>query len=115
MRVNPTLAERRLWSMLRDRRMPVAKFRRQHVIAPYIVDFASKAAKLIIEVDGDTHSDEDRYDPRRTAYLESLSYRVIRFGNSDVLGNIEGVLDMISQALRISPSPHPSPRGGREL
>jgi len=115
MRANPTPAEQKLWLALRANRFEDQQFTRQTVIAPYIVDFASKAAKLIIEVDGDTHSDEDRYDPRRTAYLESLSYRVIRFGNSDVLGNIEGVLDMISQALRISPSPHPSPRGGREL
>ncbi|HUD92496.1 endonuclease domain-containing protein [Sphingobium sp.] len=63
-------------------------------------------------MDGDTHSAEDRYDARRTEFLESLGYRVIRFGNPDVIENIEGVLSMIAQALRESPSPQPSPKGG---
>ncbi|WP_336951762.1 MULTISPECIES: endonuclease domain-containing protein [Sphingobium] len=99
---------------LRANRFENQQFTRQTIIAPYIVDFASKAAKLIIEIDGDTHSAKDRYDARRTEFLESLGYRVIRFGNPDVVGNIEGVLSVIAQALRHSPSPQLSPPGGRE-
>lgn len=114
MRANPTPAEQTLWLALRANRFENQQFTRQTIIAPYIVDFASKAARLVIEVDGDTHSAKDRYDARRTEFLESLGYRVIRFANSDVMGNIEGVLSMIAQALRETPSPQPSPQGGRE-
>lgn len=114
MRANPTPAERKLWLALRANRFENRQFTRQTIIAPYIVDFASRAARLIIEIDGDTHSAEDRYDARRTAFLESLGYHVIRFGNPDVMGNIEGVLGMIAQALHETPSPRPSPQGGRE-
>lgn len=78
------------------------------------MDFASKTARLVIEIDGDTHSAQDRYDTRRTEFLESPGYHVIRFANPDVMGNIEGVLSMIAPALRETPSPQPSPQGGRE-
>ncbi|RVT41774.1 endonuclease domain-containing protein [Sphingobium algorifonticola] len=114
MRANPTPAEQKLWLALRANRFENQQFTRQTIIAPYIVDFASKADRLIIEVDGDTHSAEDRYDARRTEFLESLGYRVIRFANHDVLDNLEGVLGAIAQALRASPSPQPSPHRGRE-
>jgi very-short-patch-repair endonuclease len=103
MRANPTPAERRLWTMLRDRRMPAAKFRRQHVIAPYIVDFACLERLLIIEADGGQHSDSAS-DPRRDAYLEQLGFRVLRFWNNDVLQNPSGVFEMIYAALH---TPHP--------
>lgn len=105
----PTPAEQKLWLALRANRFGNQQFTRQTIIVPYIVDFASKAAKLIIEIDGDTHSVKDRYDARRTEFLESLGYRVIRFGNPDVMGNMEGVLGVIAQALRESPSPQPRP------
>lgn len=114
MRANPTSAEQRLWLALRANRFENQQFTRQTIFAPYIVDFASKAARVVIEIDGDTHSAEDRYDARRTEFLESLGYRVIRFGNPDVIENIEGVLSVIAQALRESPSPQPSPPRGRE-
>ncbi|GLI97246.1 endonuclease domain-containing protein [Sphingobium sp. BS19] len=114
MRANPTPAEQKLWLALRANRFEDQQFTRQSIIAPYIVDFASKADRLIVEVDGDTHSAEDRYDARRTEFLESLGYRVIRFANHDVLGNLESVLGAILQALRVPPSPQPSPPGGRE-
>src|SRR5438477_2724606 len=64
MRLNPTPAERRLWSMLRDRRMPLFKFRRQFVIAPYIVDFVCFERRLVIEADGSQHA-ESEHDQRR--------------------------------------------------
>lgn len=114
MRANPTPAEQKLWLALRANRFENRQFTRQTIIAPYIVDFASKAARLIIEVDGDTHSAKDRYDARRTEFLESLGYRVIRFANHDVTGNVEGVLSAIAEALRVSPSPQPSPQRERE-
>jgi very-short-patch-repair endonuclease len=111
MRANPTPAERKLWLALRANRFENQQFTRQTIIAPYIVDFASKAALLIFEIDGDTHSAQDRYDARRTEFLESLGYRVIRFANSDVMGNVEGVLGAIAQALRIPLSPTLPPKG----
>ncbi|MFK4794214.1 endonuclease domain-containing protein [Sphingobium sp. ZW T5_29] len=111
MRANPTPAEHKLWLALRANRFENQQFTRQTIIAPYIVDFASKAAKLVVEIDGDTHSAKDRYDARRTEFLESLGYRVIRFGNPDVMHNIEGVLSVIAQALRVPPLPSPLPKG----
>jgi very-short-patch-repair endonuclease len=103
MRANPTDAERRLWSILRDRRMPSAKFRRQHVIAPYIVDFACLERALIIEADGSQHAD-NRSDVRRDAYLRARGFRILRFWNNDVLENAAGVFDAIAGALH---TPHP--------
>ena len=104
MRANPTPAEQKLWLALRANRFENQQFTRQTIIAPYIADFASKSAKLVVEIDGDTHSAKDRYDARRTEFLESLGYRVLRFGNPDVMGNIEGVLSVIAQALHEGPS-----------
>jgi very-short-patch-repair endonuclease len=103
MRANPTPAERRLWSMLRDRRMPSFKFKRQHVIAPYIVDFICLQRRLIIEADGGQHA-ESLADRRRDAYLRDRAFRVLRFWNNDVLENPGGVLEMICAALH---TPHP--------
>lgn len=110
MRLDPTLKQRA--KHMRANRFENRQFTRQTVIAPYIVDFASKAARLIIEIDGDTHSAKDRYDARRTEFLESLGYRVIRFANPDVISNIEGVLSVIADALRVPPLPSPPPLGG---
>jgi very-short-patch-repair endonuclease len=103
MRANPTPAERRLWSMLRDRRMPSFKFKRQHVIAPYIVDFACLERRLIIEADGGQHADSIS-DRRRDAYLKQLGFRILRFWNNDVLENPRGVFEMIYATLH---TPHP--------
>ncbi len=103
MRANPTDAERRLWSMLRDSRMPVFKFRRQLVIDPYIVDFACLERRLIIEADGGQHADSD-YDSRRDAFLAREGFSVLRFWNNDVLTNPAGVFDAVFAALA---TPHP--------
>lgn len=83
------------------------------MIGPYIANFVARSRKLIVEVDGDTHSDEQR-DARRTAWLEEQGYRVIRFGNADVMGNLEGVLLVLADALGTAPLPTLSP-GGRGL
>ena len=103
MRVNPTDAERRLWSMLRDRRMPLFKFRRQLVIDPYIVDFACLERRFIIEVDGGQHA-ESEYDACRDQFLTREGFSVLRFWNNDVLTNPAGVFDAIRTALT---TPHP--------
>ena len=102
LRKSQTNAERALWASLRNRQLEGARFRRQHPIGPYIVDFVDLEAKLVVELDGGQHN-EDRVtekDEARTAWLESEGYRVLRFWNNDVLANLEGVLEKISDALR---------------
>jgi very-short-patch-repair endonuclease len=100
LRLNLTEAERKLWSYLREK-ADGFHFRKQCPIGPYIADFLCYAVKLVIEVDGGQHGMEDglERDRQRTAWLEANGYRVIRFWNNDVLGNIEGVAEMIEIAL----------------
>ena len=106
MRRVPTGPERVLWLELRARRFNNAKFRRQVVIGPYIADFACRTpTMLVVELDGDTHSESGAYDARRSDFLEERGYRVIRFANSDVTANLDGVLMAIAEALGESPSP----------
>jgi very-short-patch-repair endonuclease len=99
LRQNTTDAERRLWAALRDRRLQGYKFRRQRPIGPFIVDFACTKHHLVIEADGGQH-DESKSDARRTAWLESQGWRVIRFWNNDILANTEGLVSTILEALR---------------
>ncbi|QNA85579.1 endonuclease domain-containing protein [Sphingomonas sp. So64.6b] len=113
MRSEMSQPERELWTALRARRFDGVKFSRQVVIGPYIVDFAARLRKLIIEVDGDSHAGNGTYDARRTAWLEQQGYRVIRFNNSDVMSNVEGVLLAIAAALGTAPLPNPLPGGER--
>ena len=80
---NLTPAEARLWSRLRSHRMGQVHFRNQHAIGEYVVDFCSPARKLIIELDGSQHLDQEEYDADRTAFLESRGYRVLRFWNGE--------------------------------
>ncbi len=104
LRTNQTDAESRLWYHLRDRRFYGWKFRRQHMLQNYIVDFVCLKKKLVIELDGGQHADQEAYDNQRTRILEMNGFKVIRFWNNDVLSNIEGVLEMILNA------PHPTLR-----
>jgi very-short-patch-repair endonuclease len=99
LRQNATDAERRLWGALRDRRLQGFKFRRQHAIGKYIVDFACTRHRLIVEADGGQH-DRNPYDETRTAFLEREGWRVLRFWNNDILTNTEGVLLTILEALK---------------
>jgi adenine-specific DNA-methyltransferase len=105
LRKNATDAERKLWSALRGRQLNGLKFRKQVEIDGYVVDFLCAEHRLIIEVDGGQHTPER--DARRTAYLESLGFRLIRFWNNDVLENLDGVWTMIEKALEATP-PHPT-------
>ena len=94
-----TPAERKLWSHLRNDQLGVS-FRRQHAIDNYIADFCSPKAKLIIELDGSQHLEQEEYDEERTKYLETQGYKVIRFWNNEVLKDIEGVILAIMYALK---------------
>lgn len=107
LRKNPTPAERRLWSALRGSAVEGAKFRKQQRLGPYFADFACLASRLIVEVDGDTHSGEgaEKHDANRTAFMEREGYRVIRFSNSEVMGNLDGVVQIIRTSLSVGPSP----------
>ena len=126
LRRNMTEAERRLWSALRMGRVQGVKFRRQQPIGHYIVDFFSPQSKLIIEVDGGQHDDEEQawYDYHRTKFLESRGYRVLRFKNRFILKHPFETIDIISQALARPPirpavsadattSVHLPPQGGK--
>lgn len=99
LRHNLTEAEARLWRVLRTHRLNNVHYRRQHAIGNYIVDFCAPQQKLIIELDGSQHLDQQEYDAERSAFLESKGYKVLRFWNSDVMNNIEGVLIAILEAL----------------
>jgi len=100
LRKRQTEAEIKLWARLRDHRLQNIHFRRQHAIGRYVVDFCAPRQKLIIEVDGGQHLHQVEYDNQRTAYLQSLGYRVLRFWNNDVLNRIDAVLDFIIGELK---------------
>jgi very-short-patch-repair endonuclease len=91
LRRNDTDAEARLWNALRAARLGGWKWKRQVPWGPYFLDFLCRDARLVVEVDGGQHSEQLAYDDRRTAYLEKAGLRVLRFWNSDVLTNRDGV------------------------
>jgi very-short-patch-repair endonuclease len=100
LRRDATIPERVLWSLLRDRRLNGVKFRRQHPIGPYIVDFYCGSHGLVVELDGRSHDDRGLEDRRRQEYLESVAgLRVIRVGNDDVFQDRESVLLGVLRAL----------------
>ena len=119
LRSNMTGPEARLWSRLRARQLQGLKFRRQHGIGPYIVDFYCPEQSLVIEVDGDSHADADQVvkDKQREQYLQSLGLRVIRYINDDIVKNLGGILEDLAERISSrSTSPRPSlPRRGKEL
>jgi very-short-patch-repair endonuclease len=98
LRKESTPAERKLWSRIRNDQLGVT-FRRQHAVENYIPDFCSPKAKLIIELDGSQHLEQEEYDEERTKYLEALGYKVIRFWNNDVMNNMDGVILAIIHAI----------------
>jgi len=116
-----TDAEVILWSRLRLKEQHGAHFRRQHPVGSYIADFACVSAKLIVEVDGATHSSnsEIAYDRRRDAYMTQRGWRVVRVSNYDIYKNLDNVCEMIFSychplrpAMRsASPSTSPAPAG----
>ena len=112
LRQNATDAEQLLWRLLRNRQLMGYKFRRQHPMAGYILDFYCHEARLVIEVDGGGHTSPQQsiYDRQRTERLESDGLRVIRFWNHEILKETEAVMQAIADALN---SPHPDhlPKG----
>lgn len=93
-----TPAERKLWAYLRGDKLGV-NFRRQYAVGNYIADFCSPKAKLIIELDGSQHLEQQAYDTERTKYLEAQGYKVIRFWNNQIMNDLNGVILAITFAL----------------
>ena len=98
LRKESTPAEYKLWSRIRNDQLGVT-FRRQHAIGRYIPDFCCPKAKLVIELDGSQHLEQETYDAERTKYLESRGFKVIRFWNNDVMKDIDSVIRAIIQAM----------------
>jgi very-short-patch-repair endonuclease len=100
LRTTLTPPEALLWAKLRGGRLSGIKFVRQMVFGPhYIADFAARSHRLVIELDGDSHAGQEAYDAARTAFMASKGFRVIRFTNSDVITNMDGVLKTILNEL----------------
>ncbi len=108
LRKRQTDAERLLWRRLRNRQLEGRKFRRQQVVGGYIADFLCLDPMLVIELDGGQHAEQQDRDEKRSRFLGGLGYRVMRFWNSDVLANTDGVLESIRMALN-ERRPHPGP------
>ena len=106
LRRDATEAEKKLWQHLRQPPFKEHHFRRQATIGSYFADFASHQLRIVVEVDGGQHLD-NAADERRTAYLASEGYRVLRFWNNDVLTNVSGVLSVIDSAIRADRPPTP--------
>ena len=130
LRTNATSAERRLWNGVRRQQIGGFRFRRQVILKGFVVDFACHEARLVVEVDGATHStDAERVrDGMRSVALNSQGYGVLRFTNDEIFHNIDGVLETIRLKLielrprlegdafegGATPLPNPPPQGGRE-
>ncbi|HUW59959.1 MAG TPA: endonuclease domain-containing protein [Candidatus Bathyarchaeia archaeon] len=119
MRYDDMDAEKLLWRLLRNRQLGGAKFRRQHAVGPYILDFYCHEARLAIELDGGQHgeSDQVRRDEERTRYLQEQGIHVLRFWNHQVRTNSSGVLQAVwdalfpASAVTLLPHPNPLPQG----
>jgi very-short-patch-repair endonuclease len=112
LRKNMTDAEQALWARLRRRQVLDCKFRRQHPLGSYIVDFVCLERKLIVELDGGQHLEQAGYDQQRSQWLEQRGYRVIRFWDNQVLTQPESVLQAIFNALDVPPTLARPLRGG---
>ena len=116
LRNNTNEIEDLLWSRLRRSQLGGLKFSRQMPIAGFVLDFVCRSARLAVELDGSQHANAAMYDAKRTAVIEAQGYRVIRFWNSDVLTNMDGVLETILTAATSGervPTPQPPPARGR--
>ncbi len=109
LRRNLTEAEQRLWYYLRAHRFMGKKFKRQKPLGRYIVDFVCLEEKLIIELDGGQHAEAVEYDHQRDAWLRGQGYTVLRFWNSEMLNETEGVLERIRVALSVGKTLSPAP------
>ena len=113
LRKEMTEAERKLWQALRAGELSGFKFRRQHAIGPYIVDFVCIQASLVIEADGGQHAEQLSYDAERTKFLEGHGFKVLRYWNSEIFLQTESVLEQIWNCLQQRhPHPNPLPQAG---
>ena len=119
LRKSMTDAEQLLWAKLRRRRLHGWKFRRQQPLGNYIVDFVCLEKKLVVEVDGGQHIENQEYDTRRTNWLQSQGFQVLRFFNHQVLVETESVIQAIANELPPPPVPpaagRPPPRRGEVI
>ncbi|OGE78187.1 MAG: hypothetical protein A2751_03445 [Candidatus Doudnabacteria bacterium RIFCSPHIGHO2_01_FULL_46_14] len=106
-------AERILWGHLKNKSVLGVKFRRQYSVGKYIVDFYCPLLKLAIEIDGDSHFDDNsaRLDKDRQAYIQSFGIKFLRFTNQEIYKNLEAVLEEIETAIKTSPNPSLLRRG----
>ena len=102
LRLNSTKAELLVWRHLRNRQLGGFKFVRQEPVGAYYVDFLCREGRLVVELDGGQHAD-NAHDQKRDAEIAARGYRIIRFWNNDVLGNIEGVMQTLLSELRKEP------------
>ena len=109
LRQNSTDVEMKFWRLLRRRNIEGIKFRRQHPIGPYIVDFCCQEKGLVIEFDGGQHAQSIRYDRQRTRFLQTQGYRVLRVWDNEALTNTNGVLEKALEMIEDNPSPCPLP------
>jgi very-short-patch-repair endonuclease len=111
LRQRQTLAEKTLWAALRAGRLDGLKFRRQHPIGPYVVDFFCESLRLIVELDGAVHDDpaEQQRDSDREAYLRTYGYSVVRFPNEMVITQLTAVIDTLKREIQMARTvaPHP--------
>jgi very-short-patch-repair endonuclease len=118
LRRNMTDTERFVWERVRYRQIGRCKFRRQHPLGPFVVDFACLERKLVLELDGGQHAERAEEDARRTAWLEERGYRVFRLWNFEAFQDWEATEQRIWELLQEggdpTPHPNPPPQGGRE-
>ena len=114
LRNNATDAERHLWRQLSGRKLGGYKFSRQIPVGRFVCDFMCREARVVVELDGGQHGQDEARDAYRSEYIEGEGYQVLRFWNNDVLGNTDGVLAAILRTLETA-HPLPPPAGGRGL
>jgi very-short-patch-repair endonuclease len=109
LRNESTPAEKKLWSVLQNSQLNGHKFRRQHSVGYYILDFYCPVERMAIELDGDSHFTDEAiaYDQERTAYLNAFNIRVLRFLNTDVYDNLDAVCNRILAEVKESKTDHP--------
>lgn len=98
-----TDAEHLLWRALRGKQLNGHRFRRQHPIGKYIADFACIEQKIVIELDGGQHQEQQVYDGQRSTFLAAQGWEILRFWNNDVLNNLDGVLSVIAKEVTGAP------------
>jgi very-short-patch-repair endonuclease len=109
LRVHLTPAESILWEALRNRRLDGLKFRRQHPVGPFVIDFCCPERRLAIELDGTVHTAQREHDAERETLLATAGYRVVRFPNETVRDNLPAVLAAIRAAVASAPRRPASP------